>query len=194
MKIFVLVLISYLCGTISPSILLSKYKGIDIRKEGSGNAGTTNVLRVMGKKYAVITLIIDVLKGFIPVFIILNVFDAKTAMVCSVAVVMGHIFPVFFGFRGGKGVATSFGVILAINYILALISIGIVMVIVLISKKMSLGAIIAAISFVPLSYFFQRDYFIYGTIIIVVMLFKHIPNIKRLIRGEESTIIGSKSK
>jgi len=126
-------LLAYFIGSISPSILLAKSKGVDIKKEGSGNAGTTNTLRVLGPKAAVVTLIIDVCKGFLAVFIggyftaYAGVFVMNQTMyLCAVGVVLGHIWPIFFKFKGGKGIATAFGAILAVNWLVALIALAIV--------------------------------------------------------------------
>ena len=130
------VVIAYLIGNISPSILLAKAKGIDIRKEGSGNAGTTNALRVMGKKAGAITLIVDVLKGTAAVLLGLLLAGHVGAMWCVVAVFCGHVWPVFFGFRGGKGVATAFGALMGLNPLLGLVTLGVVVIGVLVTRRM----------------------------------------------------------
>ena len=109
------VTLAYFIGNISPSILIGKALGIDIKKEGSGNAGTTNALRVLGKKAAVITLIIDIGKGVLAVWLGLRFGNETIGMFCALAVFCGHIWPCVYGFKGGKGVATAFGAILAIN-------------------------------------------------------------------------------
>ena len=124
-KIYIIAigLISYLIGSINSSILISKaVTGKDIRKSGSGNAGATNMLRTMGKKYAVITLIIDILKGVVALIIArlmqgLGV-EPWAEYIAGVCVVLGHNFPVFFGFKGGKGVATSLGVVMMLDWLL----------------------------------------------------------------------------
>lgn len=113
------ILAAYLIGNISPAIILGKLSGVDIKKEGSGNAGTTNVLRVLGKKAAFITLVIDIAKGFLAVRLGM-LFGYETGAVCAVAVFCGHIWPCFYRFKGGKGVATAFGALLAINWMLGL--------------------------------------------------------------------------
>lgn len=180
------VIIAYLIGNISPAIILGKIKGVDIKKEGSGNAGTTNVLRVLGKKYAVITLVVDILKGVLAValsYFILAYYPVVAT--CAVAVFIGHVWPVFHKFKGGKGVATAFGAALAINWQLALIALGVAALGLLISKRMSVGSILAAISFGVLSWFMAPDFFWYALVIVAIILFKHRANIVRLCKGEE---------
>ena len=115
-------IIAYLLGNISPSTLLAKAKGIDIHKEGSGNAGTTNALRVMGKKAGVITLVVDVLKGTIAVLIGFLLAGSAGEAWCVLAVFCGHVWPVFYKFKGGKGVATAFGALLGLNPLMALLT------------------------------------------------------------------------
>lgn len=183
---FVLVIIiAYFLGNISPSILLGRARGVDIKKEGSGNAGTTNALRVLGKKAAVITLIIDIGKGFAAVQIGCLLSGAQAAMFCALAAFIGHIWPLLFRFKGGKGVAVAFGTILAINWQLALIALGIVALTVLITRMVSMGSVIAAVSFPIISYFLEKDFFWFGIVMALIMLYAHRSNIKRIIHGEE---------
>lgn len=179
------IVIAYFIGNISPSILMAKAKGIDIRKEGSGNAGTTNALRVMGKKAGVITLIVDVLKGTCAVLLGLLLAGHAGAMWCVVAVFCGHIWPVFFGFKGGKGVATAFGALMGLNPLLGLSTLGIVVIGVLISRRMSVGSILGAVAFPFLSLYFENDFVFLGAILAIIVLIKHRANIGRLFRGEE---------
>lgn len=185
MKIVVLVIIAYLIGNINPSILIGKAKGIDIKSEGSGNAGTTNTLRVLGKKAAAMTLLIDILKGTVAV-LIGNFFGSETiAMYCVAAVFCGHVWPVFFKFKGGKGVATAFGALMGLNPLLGLSCLGIVVIFVLTTMRMSVGSISGAIAFPILTYFIEPDFIWVGSVIAVLILFLHKANIKRLIKGEE---------
>ena len=179
------VVIAYFIGNISPSILMAKARGIDIRKEGSGNAGTTNALRVMGKKAGAITLVVDILKGTCAVVLGYLLAGNTGAMWCVVAVFCGHVWPVFFGFRGGKGVATAFGALLGLNPLMALATLAIVVIGVLITRRMSVGSILGAICFPVLSYFMEPDFVHLGIIVAVIVLVKHRSNIGRLIRGEE---------
>ena len=146
LKIIIVAIVSYFLGNISPAILVGRLHGIDIRKEGSGNAGTTNVLRVLGVKAAVATLAIDVLKGYVAVRIGLNYGDIG-AMIAFICVVYGHIFPALYKFKGGKGVATSLGAALALDWPSAFALILIAIAVTALSRKMSLGSITAAVSY-----------------------------------------------
>ena len=163
----VVAVLAYLIGSISSSVLISKkMAGFDVREKGSGNAGSTNVLRTVGKKAAVITLICDILKGVIAVAVGYTLgkitgFKTDTAVMCQIAglcVVLGHTFPIFFGFKGGKGVATSLGVLLIINWKIALICLVFALAIMLISRMVSLGSISAAVLFPVLVIFYNTNY------------------------------------
>lgn len=180
-----MVLVAYLIGNISPSILLAKARGIDIKKEGSGNAGTTNALRVMGKKAGVITLVIDVLKGVAAVLLGAFICGPQCSMFCAVAVMFGHIWPVLYRFKGGKGVATAFGALMGLNPWLGLSALGVVIIGVLISKRMSVGSVLGALSFPLLCFFLEREFLPLGCVLAVIIIVKHRANIVRLFRGEE---------
>lgn len=201
----VLGVIAYLIGSINSSILISKIvTGKDIRKSGSGNAGATNMLRTMGKKYAVITLVIDILKGVIALLL------AKLAMnmgaydiapyIAGVLVVLGHNFPIFFGFRGGKGVATSLGVVLMLDWKIGVIVLVIALLIMAISKYVSLGSITAAVVFIILQIavmVISKDFNIVRLICVItlggLLIVRHRANIVRLIQGTENKL-GAKKK
>ena len=159
-KILVTIIVSYLLGSISPAILLGKARGIDIKKEGSGNAGTTNVLRVMGGKAALITLTVDILKGFLPALIFAMGFgDDKLGYIACLAAFIGHVFPVYYGFKGGKGVAVAFGGLLGVNWKIALLCLLTVVIFTLISKRMSVGSLEQpAPSYMPL--FLRRHFYL----------------------------------
>ena len=139
--------IAYLIGSISFSVIISKkMAGFDVREKGSGNAGSTNVLRTVGKKAAVITLICDVLKGVIAILIAMiignifkNVDKELIVQIAGIAVVLGHTFPIFFGFKGGKGVATSLGVLLMSNWQMGLICLVFALVLMVLTKMVSVG-------------------------------------------------------
>ena len=193
--VIIALLIAYLIGCISPSIMLAKAKGLDIKKEGSGNAGTTNALRVMGKKAGVITLIIDILKGYVAVLLCYVIANPAVSLLGAVAVFCGHVWPVFYRFKGGKGVATAFGALLGINLTLALISLVIVAVGVFASKRMSVGSILGAACFPLVSLFIEPAFIVPGSILAVCIIIKHRANIVRLIHGEEPIMsIFDKSK
>lgn len=184
---------AYLIGNISPAILIGKMAGLDIRSQGSGNAGTTNVLRVLGKKAAAMTLLIDIFKGVaavalgraVAVWFLGAEYSHAFATLCTVAVFAGHIWPVVFGFRGGKGIATGFGAIVtlqpAIGISLAVIAIlGIVL-----SRRVSVGSVAAAVLLPFLAYRLQPEYLLCLTVMALIVLYKHRANIKRLLKGEE---------
>ena len=187
MFIFVIVL-AYFLGNISPSTLIGRAMGVDIKKEGSGNAGTTNALRVLGKKAAVITLVVDIGKGVIAVLLGNILAGPEAAMYCALAAFIGHIWPVMFGFKGGKGVAVAFGGIVAINWQLGLLCLAIVAIIVLVTRMVSAGSVSIAIVFPVLAYFMEPDFLYVGIAMAALLVYKHKGNIQRLIRGEENKL------
>jgi len=181
----ILGLVAYFIGNISPSTIMAKRQGIDIKKEGSGNAGTTNALRVMGKKAGAITCVVDILKGVVAVLIGMLIGGPAAAYLCALCVFLGHVWPVVYRFQGGKGVATAFGAVLAVNPLLALIALLIVAILVFTSKRMSVGSIVGAIAFAVLSAFLEPGFFVFACVMAIIMLIKHRANIVRLIHGEE---------
>ena len=181
LQFVIVIVIAYFLGNISPATLLARAVGKDIKKEGSGNAGTTNALRVLGKKAAMITLIVDIGKGFI--------FAAPpAAMFCALAAFVGHIWPIVFKFKGGKGVAVAFGAILGVNWQLALLALLVVAVVVALTRMVSLGSITAAASFPVFAYFMEPDFFYIGIVMAVLLIYAHRGNIKRIVKGEESRL------
>ncbi len=207
-------IIAYLIGSINFSVILSKkMAGFDVRQKGSGNAGTTNMLRSVGKKAAAITLICDILKGVVSIGIAILVgylFNAQNksilVQIAAIAVVIGHTFPIFFGFKGGKGVATSLGVLIMTNWQIGLICLAIAIIIMAITKMVSLGSCMAAIAFPLLTYFaaniFENayivkegsSYFVYSIILAFIVLFNHRSNIKRIITGKENKLSFKKER
>ena len=207
-------IIAYLIGSINFSVILSKkMAGFDVRQKGSGNAGTTNMLRSVGKKAAAITLICDILKGVVSIGIAILVgylFNSQNksilVQIAAIAVVIGHTFPIFFGFKGGKGVATSLGVLIMTNWQIGLICLAIAIIIMAITKMVSLGSCMAAIAFPLLTYFaaniFENayivkegsSYFVYSIILAVIVLFNHRSNIKRIITGKENKLSFKKER
>lgn len=183
---FLAIIAAYFIGNISPAILISKASGIDIRSKGSGNAGTTNMLRVMGKKAAAITLIIDIMKGVVAVLIGRYLGGEPLAVFSGFAVFLGHIWPMIFGFRGGKGIATGLGLLLALNPLFGLASLGIAALGFLISGRVSVGSLIVALALPFVSTLFLPDYIGVFIVISIIIIFKHRGNIKRLLNGEET--------
>lgn len=182
------IVISYFLGNISPSILIGRAKGVDIRKEGSGNAGTTNTLRVIGKKAAAAVLIIDILKGVAAVLLGRYIGGQELAMYCGLAVFLGHIWPAVFGFRGGKGIATAFGVALAWAPLLGLVELAIAAIFLVTTKRVSVGSVAAAIIFPLTAYYFDPGYLPVTAVMAIIVVIKHRRNIMRLIKGEEPKV------
>ena len=190
---------AYLLGSVNTSIILSKLKGKDIRKEGSGNAGATNTLRVMGKKAAAIVALFDALKGIIAVLVarlLCSSWDAPLEVYLSALFVMlGDIYPIFFGFRGGKGVMTTIAVIFMLDWRIGLILFALCIAIMLITRYVSLGSCIGAALFPVLVAVFHTEntaFIIISVIIGALAIFKHRTNIARLLKGNESKLNFSK--
>lgn len=189
--IFVVAIISYILGSIPNAYLIGKYFfNMDIRTLGSGNVGSTNALRNFGRKAGIATLICDALKGFIAVLIAEKLNVEHAVAVSLVFVVLGHMYSVFLNFKSGKGVATSFGALLYIDIKFVLILVGIFILVVLISRMVSLGSILAAISAIFIGYFYfgLTDIFYAIFIIGALIVYKHRANINRIINHEESKI------
>lgn len=180
-----LCLAAYFIGNISPSTILAKRQGLNIKEEGSGNAGTTNALRVMGNKAGAITMVVDILKGSAAALLGWLFLGEFGMTCCGLMVVLGHIWPVIYRFKGGKGVATVFGVLLAINPLMALLCLIVVAAFVLTTKRMSVGSI-AGGAFLPvISLIMEPLFFPEALVIGVIVIMKHRANILRLIHGEE---------
>ena len=181
-------IIAYALGSISPSIIMGKLSGIDIKKEGSGNAGATNTLRVLGKKAAIITLLIDISKGVIAVYLAGCLFGALHSYIACIFVILGHIFPIWYNFKGGKGVAVSFGALLAVNPLIAVCALLVVIVFVLIFRMVSLGSIMAALSAPIFSYFFEPEFLPYVIFPAILIIYMHRSNIRRIINRQENKL------
>ena len=201
-------ILAYLIGSVNFSILISKKKaGFDIREKGSGNAGTTNMLRTMGKGAALITLILDILKGVVTVLVAIlyglilyklfnfNLNSALLVQIAGIFVIVGHTFPLYFGFKGGKGVATTLGILLVTNWHIGLICLVFALVLIAITRMVSVGALGAAILFPVLTVFSDQisfikpgNYILYSIAIAVVVCFNHRANIQRLLSGTENKI------
>ncbi|MDY3330770.1 MAG: glycerol-3-phosphate 1-O-acyltransferase PlsY [Pelistega sp.] len=193
--------LAYIVGSIPFAIITSKLFGLqDPRQFGSGNPGATNVLRSGNKKAAVLTLIGDAFKGWLAVFIAQQLFPhyGTTIAIVAVAAFLGHIYSIFLGFKGGKGVATAIGVLLALSPLLALTLILIWLLMAVLFRYSSLAAIVAAAA-APLlylqlySYHLNNAYLVAILFISIVLIYKHKANIQKLLAGKESKI-GSKKK
>ena len=204
----IMAVIAYLIGSVNFSVILSKkMAGFDVREKGSGNAGSTNMLRSVGKKAAAITLICDILKGVVSIGIAIilgNIIkDSNKELllqIAGVAVILGHTFPIFFGFKGGKGVATSLGVLLLSNWQIGLICLVFALVLMILTRMVSLGSCAAAVLFPVLTLFINENYiiltegkkgstyFLYSLILAAIVLFNHRSNIKRILDGTENKL------
>ena len=184
-----------------------KIAGFDVREKGSGNAGTTNILRTMGKGAALVTLLLDILKGVIAVGLAILYSNIVTKLakidshpdllvqIAGVFVIIGHTYPIYFGFKGGKGVATALGILLVTNYQIGLICLVFALILIILTKMVSVGSLGAAILFPVLTLFLAQEnfivpgnYFIYSIIIALMVAFNHRTNIQRLMNGTENKL------
>ncbi len=216
----IVVLLSYIVGSIPTSVMLSKWRhGFDIRSKGSGNAGGTNVFRVLGWKSGMFVIIVDVLKGVIATTVVARLFWDPTLpfynhtpfddftiiqMICGGAAVIGHVWTMFAGFKGGKGIATGAGMLIGIAPTEFAVSIAVFLIFLYAFKYVSLGSIMAAASF-PLSLIIRynilsdeihsyKTLVFFSTGIALFLIYSHRANIKRLIEGTERKITSSKSR
>lgn len=219
LNLIFVVILSYLVGSIPNSIIVSKLvRGIDIREYGSGNAGGTNVFRILGWKYGLLVILLDALKGALAVVIIARLyldsipfsnitpFDDFTLVqiICGVAAVVGHIWTAFAGFKGGKGIATGLGVLMMIVTVDMALALGVFFIVVFASRYISLGSLMAAVS-VPLILIIRENIFGvdipgYHTLLpfcimlALLVIYTHRKNIGRLLDGSESKISFTKKK
>lgn len=198
MSILIAPLLSYLIGSMASAIVVSKLLGLpDPREFGSGNPGATNVLRSGSKLGAALTLVGDVLKGVIAVVLARYLSDGSSEVIAlsGIAVVLGHMYPVFFGFKGGKGIATGFGVFLAVSPAMALLMFAVWLIVAYFTKYSSLAALIATIvGLAALIYQGDPWYIFMGFVITALIFWRHRENIKRLLNGTESRIRLSKKE
>lgn len=194
------VLIAYLLGSIPTSVWIGKlFYNIDVREFGSGNAGATNTFRVLGKKAGIPVLVIDILKGSLAVSLsFLSTYDINSSafinlqLALGIAALIGHIFPVFAGFRGGKGVATILGVVFCILPLACSISLLVFLLVLFISRIVSLSSMLAGLSFpIVLNVFLNNQnkvLLIFSIVVSALLIITHRKNIKRLLRKEESKV------
>lgn len=192
MKIIFWFIVSYLIGSFPTAYLLVKrFKGQDIRNFGSGNPGATNVLRSFGVFLGVLTLIVDLLKGYLPVFLTKIYFKESIIPFVVLFSILGHMFSLFIGFKGGKGVATFFGAILGLSFELFLMCATIFIFVLLLTKYVSLSSIVSLVFFI-IFIFFRKTYTTFSYIIwffiTVLIIYRHKDNIKRIIKNQENKI------
>ena len=194
-----LLLISYLLGSIPTAVWIGKYFfKLDVREHGSGNAGATNTFRILGKKAGIPVLLIDVLKGWISVMLAIwflspgdsPVLFENFRVLCGAAAVLGHVFPLFAGFRGGKGVATLLGVAIGMQPLAALCCIGLFLMVLILTKYVSLGSILASIFYGIFLLAIDRVHhdatIIFALTIPLLVIITHTKNIRRLFEGNEN--------
>ena len=185
--------IAYLIGSISFSTLIGRWFGkIDIREHGSGNAGATNTLRVLGARYAIIVLLADIAKGIIAVLLAkaLGGGNPWVTYISALAVIVGHNWPIYFGFRGGKGVATTIGVLLVLMPKSLLTACLIAVILIAITRYVSLGALVLTVltPIVGILYHSGTGKVILAVVIAVLTIWRHRKNIERLLRGQEHRV------
>lgn len=190
LNLIICVVISYFLGNISPSTIMGKIYGVDIRHAGSGNPGTTNTLREIGPAAAGVTLLVDIMKGVAAVLI--GQYFSGSGLggyICGTAVFLGHIWPVCYKFKGGKGIATGFGVMLVLDWRIGLLLLVIAAAGALISQRMSVGSIAAAVALPILFGVLHGSQFVIWAVLIgLIIIWRHRSNIVRMIHHEEPPI------
>jgi len=201
MKEVILIVIAYLIGSIPTALIISRrFFGVDIRDYGSGNMGATNTFRVLGSRYGTIVMILDMMKGmaavmlynFLPYYFHNELERTNFMIGLGLSAVIGHIFPIFAGFRGGKGVATLFGMILAVQPIIAVSCVGVFILVLYLTRYVSLSSILAALC-LPICVLWiwnehELMYRVFAILVAALVIFTHQKNIGRILRGVESRI------
>lgn len=201
MKEFILIIIAYLIGSIPTALIVSrKFFGVDIRDYGSGNMGATNTFRVLGKKYGSIVMLVDILKGMLAValynllpYYLGNELDRTNFMLAlGISAVIGHIFPIYANFKGGKGVATLFGMILAIQPIIAVSCVGVFLIVLFLTRYVSLSSMLGAVMLPICVLWIWNDdvvlYRVFAILVAAMVILTHQKNIGRILRGVESRV------
>ena len=201
MNEFLIILLAYIIGSIPTSVWVSKYFfGVDIRDYGSGNAGATNTFRVLGSRWGTFVMVVDVLKGLVATSLFLLIpyymhdeWDRTNLMIgLGLAAVVGHIFPIFADFKGGKGVATLLGMVIAIQPLVAVCCVGVFLLVLYLTRFVSLSSILAGISFAVfiLFIFNEREtlYRIFAVAVALMVMLTHQKNINRIFKGTESKV------
>lgn len=201
MNEFLLIVLAYLLGSIPTAVWVSKYFfGIDIRDYGSGNAGATNTFRVLGSKWGTVVMVADVLKGVLATslyillpFYLNDEWHRTNLMIgLGLSAVLGHIFPVFADFKGGKGVATLFGMVIAIQPLVAVCCVGVFLLVLYLTRFVSLSSILASIAFAVFILFIFNEketlYRVFAVTVALMVILTHQKNINRILRGTESKV------
>ena len=190
MTVVILTIIAYLFGAVPFGLLVAKMHGVDIRSKGSGNIGATNVLRVIGKGWGIFTLVLDALKGFIPAFIFprLANLDGEWGVLFGLAAIIGHTFPVYLKFKGGKGVATSAGMLIGVAPLAVGVGILFWIICMAIWRYVSLASIVASAAIAAMVWIVDKGMIVNMalTVLSALIIWLHRANIKRLLNGTES--------
>lgn len=190
LRLVIAAVIGYLMGSANTSIIVGKFYGTDVRNHGSGNAGATNTLRTLGKGAAALVGVGDVLKGVLACIVGGYLAGDLGLMVGGLTAILGHNWPVYFNFKGGKGIFTSFAVVLMMDYKLGLILLGIFGIVVLITRYVSLSSVTASVLFPVIAVLEGKNtsFIVFATLLAALAVFRHRSNLKRLIEGTESKI------
>ena len=186
-EIFVVFVLSYILGSIPFSLIIAKINGINLREVGSGNIGATNVARTGNKRLAVLALFLDSLKGFVGVYTAQQFCDNNDfyIYVSAILAVLGHMFPIWLRFNGGKGVAITLGVLVALNISIALAFVFVWLIVFFIFRYSSLASLAANAAAVIASFFFQKELFLILLTVAILIFLKHYKNIANLLQGRE---------
>lgn len=183
-----LVIFSYLLGSVPSGLIIGKLSGLDVRKAGSGNIGATNVARLLGKTGGLLTLVGDTAKGFIPVLVVQQMgFSHPVTALVGVVAFLGHLYPIFLKFKGGKGVATSFGVLLGLAPLATIILLVVFAAVAFTTRIVSLSSMVTAVA-APLVlwlFYYSPTYVIVTAFMALMIVFRHYANIQRLLNGTE---------
>lgn len=197
MEVYLLVLLAYLLGSVPTGYLLGSLAGVDVRNAGSGNVGATNVARVVGRRYGILTLVVDIAKGFVPVIVALSLAltTAATALV-GIAAFLGHLYPVFLRFQGGKGVATALGIFLGLAPLVTMILAAIFLLVLSATRVVSLSSMAASASAPIVFWFFFHSAILTGASLFIaaMIVLRHRGNIKRLKLGTEPRLGAASSR
>ena len=198
-EVIIVLLVGYLLGSVNTSIIVGKAKGIDIREHGSGNAGLTNTFRVLGKSAAVVVVLGDILKGIAAAYIGEYILGTSTIvprlgiLICGLGAIIGHNFPLYFKFKGGKGILTTAAVVATLNIKIAVFLFVVFVLTIVVTRYVSLGSILSSI-FLPLAVYLlekgrERIYFLIWSIVVSLSaLIMHRKNISRILKGEETVL------
>ncbi|BDG75860.1 MULTISPECIES: glycerol-3-phosphate 1-O-acyltransferase PlsY [Wolbachia] len=187
MEKYIILILSYVIGSIPFSLIIAKINGINLREVGSGNIGATNVARTGNKRLAVLALFLDSLKGFVAVYTAQQFCDNNDfyIYVSAILAVLGHMFPIWLRFNGGKGVATTLGVLIALNISIALAFVFVWLIVFFIFRYSSLASLAATAAAVIASFFFQKELFLILLTVAILIFLKHYKNIANLLQGRE---------